>query len=98
MNIKLQTHQLLSIFPEMHPFIELVDPVKPPEHALPLAIVRQTAMIWHEAQFWNETSMADDATIQIDYEKLGISAEEIGRASCREEGESGVEIIWLKCI
>ena len=75
MNIKLQTHQLLSIFPELHPFIELVDPVKPPEHALPLAIVRQTAMIWHEAQFWNETSMADDATIQVDYEKLGISAE-----------------------
>ncbi|HLR09941.1 MAG TPA: DEAD/DEAH box helicase [Sporosarcina sp.] len=75
MNIKLQTHQLLSIFPELHPFIELVDPVKPPEHALPLAIVRQTAMIWHEEQFWNETSMADDATIQIDYEKLGISAE-----------------------
>lgn len=75
MNIKLQTHQLLSIFPELHPFIELVDPVKPPEHALPLAIVRQTAMIWHEAQFWNETSMADDATIQVDYEKLGISVE-----------------------
>lgn len=75
MRVLLQTHQVLNLFPEMHPYIEFIDPVEPSEDALPLAVVRQTSKIWHQADFWQETSITEEAMIQVDYDKLGLKVD-----------------------
>lgn len=75
MALILRTHQVLNLFPEMHPYIDYIEPINPPAQALSLSMIRETAAVWHEAKFWREASIGEDAVITLDDEKLGLSTE-----------------------
>lgn len=71
-HVILRADQLLSIFPETHPYVKFEGFNS--EDAAQLQTIRETADAWKDPALWNYVK-ADETGIQFDMKKAGVSEE-----------------------